>query len=875
MIQAYGALPADHSAASGKPLDFSSQAVQPAPAKPLDFSSQAVQPQASPAQPAPAQPLDFSSQAVQPTSSSLGTALRNGAGDFLGGLATVNTMADNAIAKATGTQPDASFDQKLSNVAQNVKGGTAYQAEPMTSAGNVAHDAAGLVLGAAPAALGAAMSGPAAPLVLGASGAGNTLQSRMAQEGETSPSTGDLVAATGSGLLNAVGGKAALGLGKIPGLGALGSDAESAILRAMGRTATSAAAGGVTGAGNYVADTAGTGRMSASGLLNATGQGAATGALMAPTVDAIGAVRDLPTTRAAAAMNPEQAASTLRVSQEIADRVQAGKAAKNPTSATDAAAGLGSQLQGEVAASVGRLTQSGALSQGDRQAVIQPLIAAAQSGQLHPGDASVPTSALAQFDALDLPVADKATLRNGIIDLSTVTRDGAAGGAFKPLADKLLNTSTAKTVESLGGATLGFMHGGEPGALVGGLIGALAPKAVSSLAGGVDRLTGASLPPVLRQQAAARLALQRAGMAPPGSPLADLQAARGAYMPPSGPTPEQQGQQAAAQNQAAMIVRYGPDHPIGRAAAGALVDSGNGALAVKALAQYVAAQPIRDAAAEGKAWDTAAKHQLTLDAAEQTPGGNVGIDAINAATNQLGQQAQATQRLAGNMPQDGAVNPAQAAPAPSATPPATTHQAPPSDSTGPGNGIQPPGSGLMGLGDYLSGQALWRSGVALTPDDITAGLDRAAAAGGLSPAQYETLSQHVQANQPLHHVGGAATPALESVLQHAIAAHIGDHAPPAQSSASTATPAHAPTAEGLMTSVRYPVKYGVGATARQATFNAAVTQLGAEGMPDAAQAVRDVQHVSQPAARAEILDRLDPVSRARVRALIGGKLYGK
>ncbi|WP_298162404.1 hypothetical protein, partial [Acidocella sp.] len=71
------------------------------------------------------------------------------------------------------------------------------------------------------------------------------------------------------------------------------------------------------------------------------------------------------------------------------------------------------------------------------------------------------------------------------------------------------------------------------------------------------------------------------------------------------------------------------------------------------------------------------------------------------------------------------------------------------------------------------------------------------------------------------------------------------------------------------------VKYGVGATARQATFNAAATQLGAEGMPDAAQAVRDAQHVSQPAARAEILDRLDPVSRARVRALIGGKLYGK
>jgi hypothetical protein len=512
MIQAYGQLPAAQSDGSKFPQ------VAPQSSDGTAGGNTSTPPQSQP-----------------PTSDSLLTAARNGAGGFLGGLATVNQMADNAVAKATGTQPDAKFDQNFKDFSTHVRGDTNYQADPLNSAGNIAHDAAGLVASAAPQAAGAALSGPLAPYLLGASAAGNTLDARMTAKGTSSPSAGDLAAAGGSALLNAVGGKASLGLGNIPALGALGDDAKALAIRSLGRIATNAGAGAAIGAGNYAADNAGTGQMTASGLADATGQGAATGGLMTGMTEGASALKGIPTARAAASMHPEQAASTVRVAQELANRVQAAKSAGSPATTTDAATGLGSQLQGELSASIGRLKQSGVLSENDRQAVIQPLTDAAKAGTLHPGDASVPTSALAQFDALGLPEVDKTALRNGLLDLSTVTRDGAAGGTLKPFVDKLLNTSTAKAVESLGGAAIGFMHSGEPGAFLGGMAGAVAPKAATALAGGIDSLTGANVPPVLKQQAAARLALQRAGIASPGSSLADLQAARTAYTPPAAP----------------------------------------------------------------------------------------------------------------------------------------------------------------------------------------------------------------------------------------------------------------------------------------------------------------------------------------------------
>ncbi|MDE2465751.1 MAG: hypothetical protein KGO02_18855 [Alphaproteobacteria bacterium] len=840
MIQAYGQLP-DAQSDSSKPQDISSQGT----------------------------PAETSAPS-QSTTDSLITAIRNGAGDFVGGLAQLNQLADNAIAKTTGTKPDTAFDQSLANLAQTIHGNENYQPEPVSGFGSAAHDAAGLIAGAAPSMLGAALTGPAAPYVLAASAAGNTLHDRMSAQGESSPSMGDLAAAGGDALLNGLGGKAALGLGKVPGLGALGADAKSAVVRALGRMATNAGTGAVVGAGNYAANSAGTGQMTASGLADSAGQAAATGGLLTGMVDGASALKDMPTSRAAAAIHPEQAASTVRVAQELANRVQATKNTTAPTSATDAATGLSGQLQGELSASMGRLKQSGALSENDRLAVLQPLLDAAKAGTLHPGDSSVPTSALAQFDSLGLPEADKTALRNGLLDLSTVTRDGTTDGTLRPLVDKLLNTSTAKAVESLGGAALGFMHGGEPGALLGGMAGAVAPKVASALAGGVDSLTGANIPPVLRQQAAARLALRRAGAALPGSSLVDLQAARTAYAPPSGPTPEQQGQQAAAQNQAAMLAKYGPDHPIGRAARAALVDGGFDNLMQRATAQYSFGQPLRDAAPAGKAWDTAAKHQLTLNAAEETPGGNVGIDAINAAANDLVRGAERTQRLAGGQPQDDSGKPAGDSSPVSGSPTPPSPVQPPSESQATLGGpfAQPSASGLMGLSDYLTSQALWRGGMALSLDDLKAGLDRAAGAGALTPAQHDAIGQHITDNLPLHHASGAATAALESVLSHALAVKADGDTTPLATAQTQGT-------GNATTDVRDHVKYATAAAARQSTYSTAMHQLTAEGMPEAAQAVSEARHVSNAGTRAAILDTLDPVQRAKVRALLGSKLYGR
>jgi len=319
-----------------------------------------------------------------------------------------------------------------------------------------------------------------------------------------------------------------------------------------------------------------------------------------------------------------------------------------------------------------------------------------------------------------------------------------------------------------------------------------------------------------------------------------------------------------------MISKYGPAHPVGRAAAAALASAGHDTLAQQALAQYAANQPIRDAAPAGKAWDTAAKHQGNIDAAQETPGGSVGIDAINAAANDLAQRAAATMRQAGGRPQGGSGTPAGDSPALPGSQVAASPVTASSDSTAAPSGpsAQPPASGLMGLSDYLANQALWRGGVLLSPDDLKTGLSRAAGAGALTPAQYETLGQHIAANVPLHHAGGAATAALESVLAHALAAKNGGDV-------STPIEGRDNGADSSPATVRDHVKYATGAAARQSTYRTAMRQLTDEGMPEAVQAVADARHESNPETRASILDALDPVQRAKVRALLGAKLYGR
>jgi hypothetical protein len=131
-------------------------------------------------------------------------------------------------------------------------------------------------------------------------------------------------------------------------------------------------------------------------------------------------------------------------------------------------------------------------------------LAAAKAGTLYPGEASVPGAPLSQLNTLGLNEDDAALLRNGLIDLSTINRDGASkGGVLRPLVSHFVNSGAAKAAEAIGGGVLGFSHGGLPGAVIGGLTGLLVPKVTSAVAGGVDALTGANVPPLMRQQATA------------------------------------------------------------------------------------------------------------------------------------------------------------------------------------------------------------------------------------------------------------------------------------------------------------------------------------------------------------------------------------
>lgn len=178
-----------------------------------------------------------------------------------------------------------------------------------------------------------------------------------------------------------------------------------------------------------------------------------------------------------------------------------------------------------------------------------------------------------------------------------------------------------------------------------------------------------------------------------------------------------------------------------------------------------------------------------------------------------------------------------------------------------------PGSGLQGLATYLKGQSLWRNGISASDNDIANALNKAAASGAISPAQYETLQGHIQADTPLHHVGGAATPALEAII-----ANLGIPSP--SSAPSPITQASARVQAGR-TGVRDTVKYGEAVQVRQATYEAAAAQLNSEGLKAAAQAVKDAQHKSNPSDRVTIFERLPPVQQMRVKALIGAELFGR
>ena len=374
----------------------------------------------------------------------------------------------------------------------------------------------------------------AAALRAGTAGSLNALttgdaiaKQRAANNGEASPSAGDLVA----GL---AGGAASGALGSV-GLGGVGSGLsgvlKAAALRAGGDAAQpelqSLAGSAGTKAG---AQNAAPSDMAASALTGLATRGAMEGPA------ALGAIHDAmsPTARAASlratysAMSPDaqsQLATTAAAGKAMAD-AQAPGINGTTLSAPDAAKVAQARLAGSLGGLVGTLKEDGTLDDSG-VATIKDATAAA----LSPRD-NLTSDHLANIDALGLDPASHSSVTGA---LRTIDRlSGSTAPAAGPIARMLPEAAgpiarmLPEAAGPIAGSVVGAALGGGEGGVIGGLAGAAARQTIapvlSRIGGALDRGFGLVKPSLALQAARAASLLDAAGLAVPDT-NAGLQAA--------------------------------------------------------------------------------------------------------------------------------------------------------------------------------------------------------------------------------------------------------------------------------------------------------------------------------------------------------------
>ena len=829
--------------AGGQPLDFSAfaiplnakapQAWSPPPGDKLDFSSQAVSPP-------PGDKLDFSSQAVpasqwtypkQPewfpppgdvvTSKSPLIALRNSAGQIVAGVGHMGDILDQAIArhlpaalaKALGATGDlqSGTDQAVVNAGNNIAGPVAYQPAPVHQLGAdieggkplaALNDAAGIVAGAVPYAAAAAIPG-AGPVLLGSSGAGNTIDARMRAQAEAAPSLGDIGAGAVSGAVNAVGGGVAHGAtdGLItPALvKALGPQlaAQTAARLAL-RAGTSGAVGGALGAANNVLDNAGTGNLTFGGVGSAALEGAGTGGLAGGAMSAAGSapaaakgamqsLGDNITARANGPLTDDAAASVARIVpdlQRFSDRTQN---IRPDAPLVQKVAGYSKALTSQTLAMGNQIAAMPGMPDGVMSSVIRPLVSAAAAH-----NNAVPGDLRAQFNALPVDTETRATFNAALDDLDTLSQSKLTQNQVGPFA-------------SIGGkigglATTAAMLPHDPvGAVLNAVAGSHLENAIGARLGGVtDSLLGTNQP-LLMARARMAIGQTRASGQPIGPSSLDATAGATARLmaanAAANDTTALQATQSLMRPTAAALAMYGPDHPVGQAAWQQLQDHGVPEMADQAVRQFVANQPVNQAKADvanqtaadarnaadaqrwrradaaaalapvalasGKADNLAAANQATLDAGDLMPRGGpgVGLTAINAAVNQLGRQADNIRAIGGQGPEGGG----DAVALPQATQGGGGGVVSPSAPMGAPAAPSGPPRAFM---DHLIARAGDEYGVGLTPQDIHDALTTATASGTLTPFDHDWVSQNL--GNKLESGTGFNTANI--LLHHAVAA---------------------------------------------------------------------------------------------------------
>lgn len=825
-----------------------------------------------------------------------------------GGIATRNglTNVGPAISSAGDTvasyTPDAPAGPAPSELlANDIKTG-----DWRSGAGHLMHSA----IRAAPstaAILGAgALGGPiAAGGAAAASAIGPLAYARAQNNGRDEPTTGDVVSA-----LPGVAGEA-LGGALIPG----GSKIANPVLRAGAKVLAE-------GAGGAVMDTAGQ-----LGATVGTDKGASINpaqvAAAAITQGAIGGVRGAGDIAGAAknavrdVVSPppsvDQAASNMRVVGMLKDfKANSGRGISD----TDALNSIRTDAQAKLTQFGQTLRTNGAIDATDYSTVIKPVIDMAVRHNKDVFSTPDGKSAWDKLQSLELNADDMQALKDGVTDLSTLSQAARKNRETGPL-QKIGQGVGALTSVGLGLGTGAF---GGPMGMVAGTLSGLAAKGPAATAAGrigaaADRLFGLSGPDVVRTADRSQKVLTANGAEAGPSTLQSLSDAQDrANNPPTpaqdaGLGPTARGNAQAAQNQAALIARLGPDHPVGAAALDAL---GSNPLAEQALQKWNAMAPVREAQAkvqqaaqksqdEAKqtaqetadrlkrerqqkqsdleatlgrtarttnAIDTATtRNEDTLQTADEPPVvPDASLTAVNAAINQAQRRANAVKAQGGDnrfgVPTDATApaSPAETPTAPAAPTPAGTPPEAPQPATAAPQGP----TGLLPLQDYIQHGAIARYGASVTPEHIATGLDALAARGRLTPDQYAFYKQSL--SSPLQNPGGMHNPTIDALTAHAVAAATGADAP--TPSAGLGKPARGADASG----VRNPLSYA--ANLRQEAAIAANIVASHPDVADVVNQIRDpIANAKTAAGRKAVLDEHldsldDPVEKARLRAIL-------
>jgi hypothetical protein len=661
------------------------------------------------------------------------------------------------------------------------------------------------------------------PAYLAATNYGQHVQARQAANGDKVPTTNDLTIGGLSTIPDV--GLGMIGLGKLPGV----ASAVARVPTMVGRTAAGAALdAGAAGAQSLV-DQAGNTIGTKQGLMVDPAD-AATAAIQAAGARAgtlgaheVGAktgevARDAATAMTYAQPSTDEAHSISRVNS-AADAYRATAQNTTGRAPTDAATldALHSKLSGNLKEIAKQLVDAGAITPEEHRAILAPAIRDAAT--FRPSDASDAGArpSAGAIDDLDIPDAIRGPLQDAVSDLSTIqaARRNDNAGPFATLGQGAATYGTAGAALAMGHPTEAIMT----------LLGHRQVGAIGGAAGGlVDRLVGTNSPSVFQRSGQADGVLTKAGETPRpdsitatndalttlrdpqarlnlslGLPL-DTPAAPAAAAAPAS-TPTDAGNAQAARDQAALVAKLGPDHPVGAAALDAL---GTNPLAEQALSRWNALAPVRSAQARTAqaaqdsqvqtaqaAKDTAdqlrrdkqqkqtdleaalgtrakvtavldnaaSRNEVALQAAGEQPRvDDASLTAITAAMNQAQRRANAVKAQGGDnrlgVPSDTAeptVDPvAQARLRASAASPGGVQepQAAIPAATPPVASASPAAASTGDSGTLPSGwmaytlSGLLRNGIVAKPADVHGAVDDLVSAGELSPTHGDALKKH-------------------------------------------------------------------------------------------------------------------------------------